>query len=283
MKRIVSIFVASFAIIVITCAQSHTIYIYKGGVKTEISGVDSVAFVNDKQKTDYGEIINNLIANMVNVEGGTFTMGATSEQGTGLESDEAPTHQVTLSSFQISKYEVTQREWEEVMGSNPSRFNTSAMLPVESVSWDDCKKFISKLNAITGQNFRLPTEAEWEYAARGGRKSKIYKFSGSNFIDDIAWYRDNSDNKTHPVGTKQPNELGLYDMTGNIGEWCQDWYNSYNSIAQTNPTGPVSSSTSSRVYRGNNWRSAASICHVSNRDYASPSFSSDKIGLRLAK
>ncbi len=216
--------------------------------------------------------------NMIKVQGGTFTMGATAEQGSDAESDEKPTHQVTLSDYYIGETEVTQKLWKAVMGSNPSYFS-GTNLPVEMVSWDDCQKFIKKLNRLTGKNFRLPTEAEWEYAARGGQKSRGYKYAGSNTLSDVAWYADNSGGKTHPVKQKQANELGLYDMTGNVCEWCQDWYGSYSSNAQTNPTGP--SSGSYRVARGGSWRYAASGCRVANRDSGSPGYRDYNLGFRV--
>jgi len=215
---------------------------------------------------------------MVYVEGGTFTMGATEEQGDGSEYYEKPAHQVTLSSFYICKHEVTQDEWEAVMGSNPSKFKGKRR-PVEKVSWEDCQTFISKLNSITGKQYRLPTEAEWEYAARGGNCSNGYKYSGSNTLSNVAWYRDNSGNKTHEVMTKSPNELGLYDMSGNVWEWCSDWYGGYLSSDQTNPKGP--SSGSYRVQRGGSWDDGARRCRVSYRYYYSPSYRYD-LGLRLA-
>jgi len=174
---------------------------------------------------------------MVYVEGGTFTMGGTSEQGSDAFDDEKPTHRVTLSAFHIGKYEVTQGLWREVMGSNPSLNKAGDDYPVERVSWEDCQEFVRKLNARTGLKFRLPTEAEWEYAARGGRKSRGYKYSGSNSLGDVAWYEANSGGGTHPVGRKSPNELGLYDMSGNVWEWCQDWYGDYGSSSQTDPAG----------------------------------------------
>lgn len=216
---------------------------------------------------------------MVYVEGGTFTMGATEEQGTSAPRDnEYPTHQVTLSDFYIGKYEVTQEQWEIVMGNNPSWFK-GANNPVENVSWDDCLEFIEKLNQLTGLKFRLPTEAEWEYAARGGNKSKGYKYSGSNTIGDVAWYYNNSLSETHPVGTKAPNELGLYDMSGNVLEWCSDWYGSYSSSSQTNPMGPTSGSF--RVGRGGSWNDIAQYCRVSLRDYNYPGYRYGNLGFRL--
>jgi formylglycine-generating enzyme required for sulfatase activity len=151
---------------------------------------------------------------------------------------------------------------------------------VEEVSWDDVQEFIHKLNALTGKEYRLPTEAEWEYAARGGNQSRGYKYSGSNNVGDVAWYGDNSGSKTHPVGTKQANELGIYDMSGNVWEWCQDWYGSYSSSSQTNPVG--ASSGSGRVDRGGSWSSYAGIVRVCDRDYGTPGNRYDNLSFRLA-
>ena len=216
---------------------------------------------------------------MVKVEGGTFMMGATSEMK-NPNSNEKPVHQVTLTNdYYMGKYEVTQALWQAVMGSNPSEYK-GGNLPVETVSWNDCQKFISKLNSLTGRMFRLPTEAEWEYAARGGKESRGYQYSGSSNISDVAWYDENSGSKTHPVGTKQANELGIYDMTGNVWEWCSDWYSSYSSSSQTNPTG--SDSGSARVSRGGGWFNDASYCRLSVRFYYTPDFRLDILGLRLA-
>ncbi len=223
--------------------------------------------------------VNGVEFNMVFVEGGTFTMGATSEQGSDAYSSEKPTHSVTLSDYYIGETEVTQGLWKAVMGSNPSYFKGDN-LPVEQVSYEDVKTFITKLNQKTGKTFRLPTEAEWEYAARGGKKSKGYKYSGSNNIGDVAWYDKNSNDKTHPVKTKQPNELGIYDMSGNVWEWCSDWYGSYSRNAQTNPQGP--SSGSYRVLRGGSWPDYAEYCRVADRDGNDPSDGSDNLGFRLA-
>lgn len=215
---------------------------------------------------------------MVSVAGGTFTMGATAEQGSDAYDDEKPAHKVTLSSFAIGQTEVTQELWEAVMGSNPSNFK-GAKRPVEGISWNDCQTFITKLNQLTGKKFRLPTEAEWEYAARGGKSGKGYKYAGSNTIDEVAWYGD----QTHDVATKKPNELGLYDMSGNVFEWCQDWHggsNYYSSSPQTNPTGP--SSGSSRVLRGGSWGDDARLCRVSIRNGMDPGVRCYDYGLRLA-
>ncbi|MDR1170352.1 MAG: WG repeat-containing protein [Prevotellaceae bacterium] len=170
---------------------------------------------------------------MVFVEGGTFLMGCTGEQqdsSRGYDEDEKPVHEVTSGSFYIGKYEVTQMQWKTLMGSNPS-YGEGDSLPVENVSWDDVQKFIERINTVTGRNYRLPTEAEWEYAARGGNQSKGYKYSGSNYASDVACF-----NVIQPVGTKQPNELGLYDMSGNVSEWCYDWFDTYPDSTQNNPS-----------------------------------------------
>ena len=231
-----------------------------------------------KSQEQIPRVIQDLISNMIYVQGGTFTMGATSEQRSDADPDEKPAHQVTMSSFSIGKYEVTQEEWEAVMGKNPSKFK-GAKHPVENVSWDDCQEFIRKLNALTGKHFRLPTEAEWEFAARGGNRSKGYKYAGGNLIDKVAWLGGNSNNTTHKVGEKLPNELGLYDMSGNVWEWCQDWYGDYNSKAQTDPTGPTSGSI--RVNRGGGWYSSGNICRVAYRNRFAPSYAYTNLGLRL--
>ena len=206
-------------------------------------------------------------------------MGATSEQGSDADSDEKPTHSVTLSGYYIGKYEVTQELWKAVMGSNPSYFKGDN-LPVENVSWNDVQEFLRKLNAMTGKSYRLPTEAEWEFAARGGNSSSGYKYSGSNSIGSVAWYWENSGSRTHAVGTKSPNELGIYDMSGNVWEWCQDWYGSYSSSWQRNPQG--SNSGSYRVYRGGSWISNARSCRVSFRNRFTPDYRNYYLGFRLA-
>ena len=223
--------------------------------------------------------VNGVSFKMIAVKGGTFTMGATSEQ-TGAYGDELPTHSVTLSDYYIGETEVTQELWRAVMGSNPSNFTGNMQRPVEMVSWDDCQTFISKLNQLTGETFRLPTEALWEYAARGGNQAQGRLYSGSNTIDDVAWYTSNSSSTTHPVKTKAPNELGIYDMSGNVREWCSDWYGSYSSAAQTDPTGP--STGSSRVHRGGHWNSSAALCRVAYRGSNTPTNSFSNLGLRLA-
>ncbi len=214
-------------------------------------------------------IIGNLISNMVYVEGGSFMMGADDSEA---YDDEKPVHSETVDSFSIGKYEVTQREWTAVMGSNPSHFKGDN-LPVENVSWDECQEFIRKLNAMTGKNFRLPTEAEWEYAARSGNRSRGYKYSGSDDIGSVAWYKDNSGGTTHAIGTKLSNELGLYDMTGNVWEWTLDkWCDNYTS--QRNQ--------SRLVFRGGSWINFARACRISHRGKGARFFHVQLLGLRLA-
>ena len=215
---------------------------------------------------------------MVAVAGGRFNMGATSEQGSDAFNNEKPTHLVTLNSYFIGQTEVTQALWKAVMASNPSYYKGDNR-PVEKVSWNDCQTFIRKLNQLTGQQFRLPTEAEWEYAARGGQESRGYKYSGGNNINDVAWHYGNSGLTTHDVGTKAPNELGLFDMSGNVWEWCSDWFGNYPRTAQTNPTGP--SNGSDRVLRGGSWYSSAGYYRVSSRINYSPGGIDDSVGLRL--
>ena len=215
------------------------------------------------------------------VEGGTFKMGATREQGSDYYDDEKPAHQVTVSSFHISKYQVTQAQWKAVMGNNPSNFKGDN-LPVEQVSWIEVQEFINKLNAQTGKQYRLPTEAEWEFAARGGIKSKGYKYSGSDTVDSVAWYSGNSEGKTHDVGKKQANELNLHDMSGNVWEWCQDWYSEkyYEKSPPSNPKGPDTGF--GRVVRGGGWYYSARSVRVSNRDRSAPTYRNNDIGFRLA-
>ena len=264
----------------------------------------AVVFINSKDKS--AESINyenititvpgtDISFKMIKVEGGTFNMGAqyTDPNGENYDSEayswEQPVHSITLSEYYIGETEVTQELWEAVMGTNPSRFKGSNK-PVESVSWDDCQEFITKLNQLTGKEFCLPTEAEWEYAARGGNKSRGYKYAGSNTIGNVAWYKRNAYDVvesspaygTHPVGTKSPNELGLYDMSGNVYEWCSDWYgnNYYSPSPSTNPTGPTSGSD--RVLRGGGWGYYAQGCRVSNRGSCYPDDRGNGAGFRLA-
>jgi formylglycine-generating enzyme required for sulfatase activity len=231
---------------------------------------------------------------LVRVEGGTFKMGSANG-----EDDERPVHEVTVKSFYIGKYEVTRKEWVEVMGNNPSNWKGDN-LPVEQVSWYEAVEFCNKLSVKEGlapayrgsgdsitcdfsaSGYRLPTEAEWEYAAKGGNRDAIYyEYSGSNSVDSVAWYSGNSGNRTHPVGTKQPNSLGIYDMSGNVWEWCWDWYGNYSGGAQSNPRG--ASSGSSRVGRGGGWDYSASSVRSAYRGSGTPSSRYSSMGFRVAR
>ena len=254
--------------------QSHSV---SRSSKTKTSGT-SVKSKSNTNVPSKQQIINKLISNMVYVPYGTFTMGATGEQGYDANNDEKPLHYVTLSNYFIGRFEVTQEEWEAVMGSNPSEFK-GPKHPVENVSWEDCQEFIRRLNNITGKHFRLPTESEWEYAARGGR-SGGHKYANSNEINSVGWYIGNSKKTTHAVGQKRPNDLGLYDMSGNVWEWCGDWYGNYYSSEQRDPKGPNSSSD--RVIRGGSWCSDASDCRISKRCSFLPTSQDIDLGFRLA-
>ena len=259
---------------------NHTAYAMQGGKKSgekninvSMQGGEGLTVMLNFGKTKT-YTVKGISFDMVFVEGGTFLMG--SNDG-GYS--EKPTHQVTLSDYYLGQTEVTQELWEAVMGNNPSDFK-GAKNPVNKVSWNDCQDFTRKLNSLTGANFRLPTEAEWEFAARGGNKSRGYKYSGSDNLGSVAWYEDNSGNKAHPMGGKSPNELGLYDMSGNVWEWCADRFGSYPSSSQINPTGP--SSGSNRVRRGGSWFSITMFGSVTNRYSGTPSLSDNDLGLRLA-
>ncbi len=204
---------------------------------------------------------------MIAVEGGLFQMGATSEQGEEAFDHEFPIHQVQLESFYIAECEVTQAQWQKIIGNNPSVFKSDTH-PVECVSWEEVQMFCRELSALTGKTYVLPTEAQWEYAARGGKNSRKYKYSGSDDINAVAWYYDNSGEQTHPVKQKHANELGLYDMSGNVWEWCSDYYGAYSSSMQNNPTGPSLSPSlgPSHVLRGGSWGHDARGCRVSARE-----------------
>ena len=314
MKKLFLLFIMQLAILAVTAQNTADI---TGDGKVDISDVNAVinailhgtnlnkADVNGDGSIDIidvNEVINEMLRpqpvtysvkgvsfKMVPISGGTFTMGATIEQNGDASYDEYPAHQVTLSSFSIGQTEVTQELWQAVMGSNPSVFTGNLQRPVEYVTWEDCQEFITKLNQMTGKIFRLPTEAEWEYAARGGKYSQSFKYAGNNTIGDVAWYYYNSyafginspNYGTHTVATKVPNELGLYDMSGNVWEWCNDRYQeTYPSDPQTNPTGPASGSVC--VSRGGCWLNEAYYCRVSKRRYLGMSIAINSLGLRLA-
>jgi formylglycine-generating enzyme required for sulfatase activity len=235
------------------------------------------------------------LADFVYVQGGTFRMG--SPNG---DNDERPVHDVTVRGFYMGKHEVTQREWAEVMGANPSNWKGDD-LPVETVSWHDAIEYCNKRSLreglvpayrgsgnsvtcdFTASGYRLPTEAEWEYAARGGANGAYltYEYSGSNSAGGVGWYDGNSGGRTHPVGMKLPNDLGLFDMSGNVWEWCWDWYGEYPAGARTDPAGPASGSA--RVLRGGSWYNSAGILRSANRGNDTPSFRGSNYGFRLVR
>ena len=258
----------------------HTIITVLDNVAQEAKTISVT--VDEPAGTNEPENVDGAAFEMIYVSGGTFQMGGTEEQGTDAYTREKPVHRVTLHDFKISNIEVTQELWQNVMGSNPSTFTGNLQLPVDNVSWEDCQLFIAKLNEKTGKHYRLPTEAEWEYAARGGSRSLGYKYAGGNTIGNVAWYSGNASNKTHVVGSKNaPNELGIHDMSGNVMEWCQDWYGSYTEGQQTNPTGPTSGTL--RCMRGGSWNAAARACRVSHRLYYAPTAANGQYGLRLVE
>ena len=260
---------------------SHTIELRKQGFKDykqsirveENNVVDIVATMAEHKDETYIETAKGINLKMIYVEGGTFAMGSNSG-----ESDERPVHNVTLDSYYVGETEITQAQWRAVMGSNPSRY-TGDNRPVENVSWNDAQAFCKKLSELTGKRYVLPTEAQWEYAARGGNQSKGYTYSGSNNIEEVAIYYYNSRNGHSNVKSKKPNELGIYDMSGNVYEWCSDWKGSYSSSSQTNPQGPTSGSY--RVLRGGGWSSNASYCRVADRNSNGPSGTESYYGFRV--
>ncbi len=224
-------------------------------------------------------VVKGVAFNMIRVEGGSFMMGATAEQGSGTDDVERPVHKVRLSSYYLGETEVTQALWKAVMGTNPSHFVDNEK-PVESVSWADCQRFIRLLNEQTGLCFRLPTEAEWEFAARGGNRSQNHRFSGSSDVESVAWVLSNSRDATHRVKQKRPNELGIYDMSGNVLEWCQDVLCRYKNVDAENPCGKAKSEF--RVNRGGSFCNSAARCRVSYRNASAYKNSSPILGLRLA-
>lgn len=253
----------------------------------ELRGIaDSLdsALVRFKVEVDDGSVdvvFGNLLIPMVPVEGGTFTMGCTHPNAVkhNYEAD-VPKHKVTVKSFYMCKYEVTQQLWTAVMDTNPSRWQDNDSLPVEQVSWNDVQIFIARISQLTGRRFRLPTEAEWEYAARGGNKSKRYVYPGtSGDAGDCCWYCVNSKNRTHPVGQKKPNELGLYDMGGNVLEWCSDWMGEYSEEPQENPQGPKYGEN--KILRGGCMSSPSWGCSVSSRSWYFPDYGYGYNGFRL--
>lgn len=239
--------------------KNYKYYLFTG-VFDEIS---KDAFANFK---DFFSV-NGVPIDMVLVKGGTFMMGSVNGN-----LDEQPEHSVSLPSYYIGKFPVTQALWKTVMdGNNPSHFKEDC-LPVESVSYTDCEIFIKRLNALTGKKYRLPTEAEWEFAAQGGGKSCGYRYSGSDLLFEVGWYNDNNTGSTRPIGEKKPNELDIYDMSGNVWEWCHDWKSGYDGTLPTKL----------RVIRGGSWQTSSYCCRVTFRNSAHPDNKTNYIGFRLA-
>lgn len=243
-----------------------------------VDGTERIRVI-ERSKPKRNFSVNGVDFNMILVRKGTFMMGATPEQKHDPSYGEMPVHQVTLSNdYYIGETMVTQALWKAIMVVHRSSFSGD-QLPVGCVSWTECQVFIKRLNQLTGKTFRLPTEAEWEYAARGGNKSKYYKYAGSNNINNVGWYLSNSGYHTHPSCEREPNELGIYDMSGNVEEWCNDWYGLYSPEAQTDPQGP--SRGEFRVLRGGHYRIESRGCRVSSRNYSIPSAIDDCMGFRL--
>ncbi len=249
----------------------------------------SAQWLKKKKKDDKNEVKINTAAipksfldsiqqNMVWVTGGSFLMG--DNMG---EIDEKPVHQVVINGFAMSKYPVTQRQWGMIMGEYTSDYKACQDCPIDNVSWLDAQEFIRRLNMITGKYYTLPTEAEWEYAAKGGIEGKGYRFSGSDNIDEVGWHAGNSERRPHSVGQKQPNELGLYDMTGNMWEWCQDKYGKfyYEQNIKYSPEGP--SDGSGRVRRGGSWFTSVKNCRTSARSSLNENYKDNSITIRLAQ
>lgn len=240
---------------------------------------DTVFFFNVYEFVDFVEKSENLSIEMVAVKGGRFHMGCNNYDETLCVDDERPGRIVQLDDFYIGRYEVTQQQWQAVMGDNPCYFFDCIWCPVEQVSWNDVQNFLGKLNSITGRSYRLPTEAEWEYAAKGGEKSHGYSFSGSNDASAVAWYRKNSGFLTKAVGTRQANELGIYDMSGNVFEWCNDWYGEYDFQSKDNPVGPKTGVY--RVIRGGSYWGNQEKCRTDNRNFDRAGTRNKTIGFRL--
>jgi formylglycine-generating enzyme required for sulfatase activity len=233
------------------------------------------------QSSSYTDTVNGVVFRMIAVEGGAFRMGCAAASEGDCFGDESPLHTVVLSDYRMGQTEVTQALWRAVMGTRPSRFAACDECPVENVSWDEIQAFLRQLNALTGQTYRLPTEAEWEFAARGGKAWSGQVFSGGGRLEEVAWFQDNAGSRPHPVKGKNANELGLYDMSGNVYEWCQDGYGAYTSDEQKDPIGRPEGSR--KVIRGGGWQGSERFCRVSYRFYYPTDFRANYLGFRLAR
>lgn len=262
----------AFPLTILSCTSSA-----KKGESSE-TPADSTSKEGTANEEKVSFTVKGVTFNMILVKGGTFDMGATDEQGTDAKADEKPVHSVTLSDYYIAETEVTQALYEAVIGSNPAD-SVGAELPVVLIEWGDADLFASKLSELTGRKFRLPTEAEWEYAARGGNKSKGFKYAGSNNISDVAWF-NNIEGGSHTVKGKAPNELGIYDMSGNVDEYCADDYAPYSKDSQTDPKCELKDGGDVTV-RGGSFVSEASDCRVSRRG-SSRGYVFGSLGFRIA-
>ena len=266
-------------------------YLYEHDDFTKVDDINGILIhwtdtmdISDEQKI----VVRNLVANLVRVEGGSFQMGAqrTNPQAdnydTEARDDESPVHEVTLSNYYIGKFEISQWEWRTIMGDEldwPEQYGRGDDFPAYNVSRTDALRFMEKLSAMTRLPFRLPTEAQWEFAARGGNRSLHLRYSGSNDVDEVAWHKENANGSLHPVGGKLPNELGLHDMSGNLWEWCSDTYGQYPSTPQTDP---LADSGNLFVLRGGAWTYFPTYCRVTCRDSYSGDDASVSVGFRVA-
>lgn len=266
----------SFLVAAVLC--SHWLYAQKSIHQKKITHV-----VPKPAGVHYSDTIGGLAFTMVKIEGGEFRMGCIGQHRSDCESDEQPAHLVSLKSYYIGQTEVTQALWRAVMdGGNPSAFQRCEDCPVEGVSWDEAKSFIEKLNLKSKHAYRLPTEAEWEFAAKGGTASKHYKYSGGNDLHAVAWFKDNSLGKTYSVGKKAPNELGLYDMSGNVWEWCADFHGYYGKDTTTVQVNPIGASRGQdKVYRGGAWNIVSQRCRTSFRYSRPANERANSLGFRL--
>ena len=270
------------AALVMAMAMVFTLASCKGGSKNSkdtAAGKEAAASVAETKEFT----VKGVTFKMVKVEGGTFSMGATSEQGTEAQFNEKPVHEVTLEDYYIGQTEVTQALWQAVMDYNPS-YTRWPECPVDKISWNEYKDFIEALSELTGLPFRMPTENEWEYAARGGKYSKGYKYAGSDNIDEVAWYVANAEEKSHPVASKKPNELGIYDMSGNVYEWCEDKYLMYDGSEPQYSEKMLKSDKKREFHieRGGCWNYGPTMCRVAYRHAGNYTHMYAYDGLRLA-
>ncbi len=253
-------------------------YLYENQELTYVNGL-LIQWGSDDLSVDVKDAVWEIVTSMVYVNGGTFSMGSENT----VYPNEHPVHNVTLSDYYLAKVTITQKQWDAIMGENSlwsENYGKGDNYPANFISYEQAKQFIKRLNDYSGLKFRLPTEAEWEYAACGGQQSQGYSYSGSNDANMVAWHRGNANGAMHPVAKRVPNELGLYDMSGNVWEWCSDWYGIYPTESVTNPTGPATGSK--RVVRGGSFTYDAEFSRCKTRNYLPETNQSLAVGLRLA-